>query len=349
MNATDHSSDSVLDEAAAEWLFKREEGFKPDRTKAFVDWCNRDPRHAEAVARVELTLALLDQMPSVREPLTARLASPRPSSQKALPPSRRPRILRFPRLAWAAGVAAALVLGVVTWRTMVVREPIGGHYVTDSAAQRSMVLPDGSLMDLNVGSDAVVRFTAGERRVLLNQGEALFEVAHDARRPFIVNAGSLTVRAVGTAFNVRLASEEVGVLVVEGKVKLERDSPRSTSAISVSSPLLAAGERAELARDAEVDSAFRIEKLDDESIRALLTWENPLTDFVDVPLRDVVARFNRRNETQLIVENADLGDRKIGGLIDLNQVDAFARLLEQDGDIVAERRSEREIVLRRAR
>ena len=99
MNATDHSSDSVLDEAAAEWLFKREEGFKPDRTKAFVDWCNRDPRHAEAVARVELTLALLDQMPSVREPLTARLASPRPSSQKALPPARRPRILRFPRLA----------------------------------------------------------------------------------------------------------------------------------------------------------------------------------------------------------------------------------------------------------
>jgi len=74
-----------------------------------------------------------------------------------------------------------------------------------------------------------------------------------------------------------------------------------------------------------------------------------LTDFVDVPLRDVVARFNRRNETQLIVENADLGDRKIGGLIDLNQVDAFARLLEQDGDIVAERRSGREIVLRRAR
>ena len=349
MNATDHSSDSMLGEAAAEWLCEREEGFKPDRAKAFVEWCDRDPRHAEAVARVELTFALLDEMPSVREPLMARLASPRSSSQETVPPARRRRILRFPRLAWAAGVAAALVLGAVTWRSIVVREPVGGHYVTNAAAQRSMVLPDGSLMDLNVGSDAVVQFTSAERRVLLNRGEALFEVAHDARRPFVVNAGSLTVRAVGTTFNVRLADEEVGVLVVEGKVKLERDSPRAPSASPVESPLLAAGERAELVRVASVDSTFRIEKLDDQSIRALLTWENSLTDFVDVPLRDVVARFNRRNETQLVVDDAELGDRKIGGLIDLNQVDAFARLLEQDGDIVAERRSGREIVLRRAR
>jgi transmembrane sensor len=82
-------------------------------------------------------------------------------------------------------------------------------------------------------------------------------------------------------------------------------------------------------------------------MQAMLTWQNPLTSFTEVPLREVVVRFNRRNATQLVLEDADLGERKIGGTLALDQVDAFLRLLEQDGDIVVARRRDGQIGLRR--
>jgi transmembrane sensor len=74
-----------------------------------------------------------------------------------------------------------------------------------------------------------------------------------------------------------------------------------------------------------------------------------MTSFTDVPLSEMVARVNRCNSTQLVLQDPELGTRKIGGVIALNQVDAFVRLLEQDGDIIAERRPDGEIILRRAR
>jgi len=346
MNPSDQMhDDSVFDEAAAEWLCERDEGLVPERAKAFAEWCQRDPRHVQAVARVERTLALLDEMPAVRAPLEARVAG------AGTPPAQRVtgRIFRFPRMAWAAGLAAALAIGIFMWREVSFRAPAGEHYATDTAAQRSLALPDGSVMDINVGSDVSVQFNARERRVTLSKGEAHFEVAHDTARPFIVTAGGVTVRAVGTAFNVRLATEAVDVVVVEGRVELGRGAASlTTTGPVVAPPLLSAGERAQMSRDDRMAEP-KIEKLDERSIHAMLIWQNPMTSFTDVTLRDVVARFNRRNVTQLVLQDADLGERRIGGMIALDQVDAFVRLLAQDGDIVVERQAAGQIGLRRAR
>ncbi len=335
----------TLDEVAAEWLYEREEGFTAARAEEFTKWCHRDPRHARAVVRIERTLALLDEMPAVRSPLEARLASVRPTSAPGA--SRRP--IPFPRLAWTAGLAAALVIGLTVWWGAFGRAPAPSekHYTTDATAQRSQVLPDGSMMDINIGSNVAVRFTAGERRITLNEGEAHFQVAPDTARPFIVTAGGVSVRAVGTAFNVRLASEKVDVLVVEGTIELTRPDAPVPSDVRAPS-LLHAGERTQVSRD---DPAVRpmIEHVDERTVRDILTWQNSMTSFSDVPLREVVIRFNRRNMTQLVVEDADLGERKIGGVFALDQVDAFVRLLEQDGDILVERQLAGQIRLRRAR
>lgn len=347
MNAPNPAADSILDEAAAQWLCEREEGFTPERARAFADWCARDPRHSEAVVRIERTLALLDDLPDARAPLIARFGGSGANTVQADAP--RHKTIRFPRMAWASGIAAALVLGLVAWLTMTDEKPVAARYATGAAAQGSMVLPDGSVMDLNTESDVLVRFTDEERRIVLNQGEGHFQVARDSKRPFIVTAGSVSVRAVGTAFNVRLAGDEVDVLVVEGKVELGRGSAPAQAVFSGNAPLLVAGERTQVAGDTIMSSSPRIEKLDAQSIRGLLTWQNPLTDFVDVPLRDVVVRLNRRNATRLVVEDAELGRRKIGGMIALDQADAFVRLLEQDGDIIVERRGGNEVFLRRAR
>jgi transmembrane sensor len=344
MKANNRSpANSALDEAAAEWLYEREEGFTAARAKAFAEWCNRDPRHAQAVTRMERTLALLDEMPAFRVPLESRVAIVRAEST----PRRTGRIIPLPRLAWIAGLAAMLVVGLTIWWGDVFRPvtPDGEHYATDTTAQRSLVLTDGSVMDINIGSDVSLRFTAAERRVNLIKGEAHFQVVHDAARPFIVVADGVSVRAVGTVFNVRLVTNAVDVLVVEGKIELVREhEPRAT----IAPPLLHAGERTHLLRG-DPSFAPKIEKLDPAAIRDLLTWQTPMTNFGDVPLREVIARFNHRNITKLVLEDVDLGERKIGGLIALDQVDAFVRLLERDGDIVADRRTAGQIGLRRAR
>jgi transmembrane sensor len=257
------------------------------------------------------------------------------------------RIVDFARFAWLGGMAAILMVGFVIWWGVTTQMSPREHYATDSSAQRTMALPDGSVIDINTGSDVAVQFTAKERRIILRRGEAHFQVAHNAERPFIVTAADVSVRAVGTAFDVSLAKEAVNVTVVEGRVSLGRQRAKLDKAAAEPAALLASGERALLLLD-EPSAAPKIEKIDARSISALLTWHNPMTSFTDVPLRDVIIRFNRRNPTQLVLEDTDLGERKIGGMIALDQVEAFVRLLEQDGDVVADRASPGRIGLRRA-
>src|SRR5690606_19734450 len=107
-------------------------------------------------------------------------------------------------------------------------------------------LSDGSLVYLNSASEVLVAFNEHERRIILETGEAHFEVVPDASRPFIVTAGSVSVRAVGTAFNVKLAAESIDVLVVEGKVELSRQE--KATAASSERPLIVAGEQTRVPR-----------------------------------------------------------------------------------------------------
>ena len=112
-------------------------------------------------------------------------------------------------------------------------------------------------------------------------------------------------------------------------------------------PLLKAGERTLISPD--LDRAPRVEVVAPAAVHALLAWQDRMTSFTDVPLREMVARINRCNSVQLVLRDPELGDRKIGGVIALNQVESFVHFLEQDGDIVAERHDDGEIILRRAR
>ena len=335
-------SDELLEEQAAVWLIECGEGFPPPRAASFAEWCKFDPRHAAAVARVEKSLALLDQMPAIRVPLEASLASNSKSKRSKLR-SRTPGHLVPWR--WTAGLAAALIFGVLIWRLVPTTESSLENYAADTITAKRVGLSDGSVVDLNSNSQLQVRFLAEKRQLTLASGEAHFQVAHDAAHPFVVTAHGISVRAVGTAFNVRLDGEKVDVIVTEGRVTIERLQDASSSAAALL-PILAAGERTQIT--AAFVSAPQIEKIAPEAVRTLLSWQDRMMTFTNTPLREMVARINRCNMTQLVLGDVELGDRKIGGVIDLSQVEAFVHLLEQDGDIVAERRSGEEIVLRHA-
>ena len=336
----DHSSsDDAIETAAAEWLVERDAGFAPGRASAFAAWCAADPRHEAAVLRTECALDLIGEMPAIRAPLAARLAE----ETKIV----RPAFFRVP--GWSAGLAAALTLAAVVWWTFPSPAPATQHYATAPTRQQQVALVDGSVMNLNVSTDVQVALTPAARRVTLTAGEAHFAVAHDTARPFIVTAGGVSIRAVGTAFSVRLGEHGVEVLVTEGKVEITRDDADSTPApaLPAAHPLLVAGERTLILRDA-TPADTQVERVSTDALQAAVRWHSQVMTFTNLPLRDAVTLFNRRNTQQLILADAALGERKIGGTFAADQVEAFVRLLAQDGDIAVERRAATEIVLRRA-
>ncbi len=337
-----------IEDAAIAWLGERDDGFSPAREREFARWLRADPRHAAAVARLEQTLGLLGEMPAFRAELNTAFDRTAPvvpfsSAPGVDAPARTAR--RWSRLlAWGT-VAAALVLGAIAgWRTL--GHPAEIRYGTTVAGYERARLDDGSTLELNAATAVKVQFTADARRVQLEAGEAHFAVAHDTARPFIVSAGGIAVRAVGTAFNVRYASDGgVEVIVTEGKVAVggvERVDPNALSG----AVFLSAGQRIFLPKHAPLPA---VEQVDPAALRAALAWQSLLANFAEAPLADVVARFNARSRVQLVLADPTLADRPIGGTFALDESEAFVRLLERDGEMIAERRGETEIHLRRAR
>ena len=342
-------SSAVIEDAAIAWLTERDDGFSPAREREFAQWLRADPRHAATVARLEQTLGLLGALPEFRSEINT--AFDRAAPVVAFPPAttEQPTLAPAPRrwsrtFAWA-GLAAALAFGsFVGWRTL--RPPPAIHYTTTVAGYERARLDDGSTLELNAASAVRVQFTPAERRVQLESGEAHFAVAHDTARPFIVSAGPIAVRAVGTAFNVRYtAGGDIEVTVTEGKVSVsgvERVDPNALSAAI----FVSAGQRIVLPHHAPPPT---VEQVDPATLRAALAWQSRLADFADAPLADVIARFNARSRIQLFLADDKLADRRIGGTFALDEAEAFVRLLERDGEIVGERRGDTEIHLRRAR
>ena len=341
-------SSAAIEDAAITWLTERDDGFSPAREREFAQWLRIDPRHAATVARLEQTLGLLGELPEFRSDINTAFDRAAPvvafPPATAEPPALAPAPRRWSRaLAWA-GLAAALTFGsFVGWRALQPSPEI--HFTTTVAGYERARLDDGSTLELNAASAVRVQFTAAERHVQLDAGEAHFAVAHDTARPFIVSAGGIAVRAVGTAFNVRYATGgDIEVTVTEGKVRIGQSGPESSAAESA--PLVSAGQRIVLPHHAPLPA---VEQVDPAALRAALAWQSRLADFAEAPLADVIARFNARSRIQLLIADETLAARRIGGTFALDEAEAFVRLLERDGEIIGERRGETEIHLRRAR
>ncbi|MBI5382608.1 MAG: FecR domain-containing protein [Opitutae bacterium] len=332
---------AALDAHAADWLIAHDRGLTTEETNAFRRWLAADVRHAQAWAEAQQAWGRLDRMPELA--------------------SERQRVSRFSRrrLWQISGLAAAavLVLGFFMWQ-----RPAPATVSTRAAMVRLMprlqTLPDGSVVELNADSAVTTQFTAAERRVQLVRGEAHFSVKKDATRPFVVEAGGVAVRAVGTAFNVRLASSAVEVLVTEGRVRLDPPVPtpatESVPAMTQPTPtagglsepaVLAAGQRAVVA---QARAAIpQVTDVSAEEMARALAWQALRLQFQDMPLDKVAAEFNRHCHTQLVVHPA-AADVLVAGVFRADNVEVFVQFLEQGFRIKATRRGDGAIVLSRA-
>jgi transmembrane sensor len=324
---------------AVEWLLEKQDGFAPGRAAKFQAWCDADPRHALAVTKAERTLSLLGALPTMKAALSALLGE---EAEKSQPNSR-----RFWRraAAWSA-VAATVALAAVTvakWGGLADKAH-DVSYVSNADRPQQVVLADGSFVDLNSHTTIRTQMLPRERRIALQEGEAHFAVAHDASRPFVVEAAGVTMRAVGTAFNVRISEHRLEVLVSEGKVEITEARAGVPAAITRRQQLGVA-DRAVISRGSAAPTLV-VEKVDQRELRDALSWHSSVTTISSRPLGDIVELFNRRNTLRLTIAHAELAERNFGGSFTLNQPRAFVRALEIDGDVLSETRGENEIVLR---
>ncbi len=329
--------------AAANWALRVRAGLSPAEAREFERWLARDPDHATYFAELNATSHLLDQL---QDPALVDTASV-PAGAVAADARQGVNFRRFTTA--ALGAAAALVLaGIGWWRQEAVRarsESVAQSFVAAVDASRSLTLPDGSLVQLAPGAAVQVLYTVEARRVRLSHGEAYFSVAKLPGRPFHAEAGEISVRAVGTAFNVRYESQAVEVIVTEGRVRVEQAGQPvrlSAEATATSEPerLLQAGERARIAvrlappPGAQSQTPPRVAP----PLVLVEDWQARRLEFVATPLAEVVAEFNRHNAHKLAIGDPALAHRTFGGVFAPTGYQSFVEVLEQSFGISAEQR-----------
>jgi len=357
---------------AAAWLVRREApGFSARDQAEFDAWAEADARHRAAYVRLEAAWRradklnrlrpldgavdedLLAQSPFVRlEEYSARgqtrLTSGSAEADAAQgdagavvdepandvrQPTTSDRGKRRRLLPLAAAAAVALVaIAAGVWLEF---QRTGWHqYTTDFGGFERIVLDDGSVVHLNTNSVMRVHLTAELRQVVLDRGEALFKVAHDASRPFDVQAGRTTVRAVGTEFSVRLrdarevqgGEKDVEVLVKEGRVAI--DPPKQhlerADVLPASVSTLSAGEAVTISA-----KRLHVEKVAEADVSRKLSWTEGRLWFERQTLADVVAEFNRYNRRQLVIADPSIANLRIGGGFEATDPESFVAALER--------------------
>lgn len=348
-DADDKREMAELEHQAAKWVLRRDRGLSRAEQDEWLDWLAADPRHVAVLARMSRQWKRLDSLAAWQPEHSA---EPNPD---LLAVPLRSRLLRFmPRTLLAAAAVAVLLAGAAL---LDLRMSTGADVSIAAMPEGGpQVLEDGTVVELNDRAVLTVRYSVKERRVQFEQGEAHFAVTRDPDRPFIVTAQGIEMRALGTAFNVRIdpASAVVEVLVTEGQVQVQR--PPSTASEpgptgSARSPLpeppvLAARQRA-IVSFADEFEPTQIATLSLGEIERVLSWHHRLLNFTDTPLSEVVANFNRRNVVQLVLIDAELASTRITASFRSDNVEAFVRLLEAGFGTRAERRGETEILLLR--
>jgi transmembrane sensor len=322
---------------AAAWLSRRDRGFTPAEQDAFLQWLAADPRHRAEVARIERSWQALDSL-AAWQPADG--AAPNPDLLAPRPADRRRWFARAGFAAAGAAFAAAAAVAIALWW------PEPAAFVTEKTPAMAAVrvlprpepqsLADGSVAEARDGARLEVAFDPAERRVRLQEGEVHLTVAKDAARPFVVEAGGVKVRAVGTAFSVRLERDQVDVLVTEGRVEVESKGGTPVP--------VASGERARIGADRR--PVVAAEKPD--AIERALAWRTVRLEFEGLPLSAVVTEFNLRNPLQLAIGDTAAGRVKVAGTFQADKPEAFARLLEAGFGIAVERRVGSAWVLRSA-
>jgi transmembrane sensor len=320
-----------LRKRASWWLVRLQADDVTEADRAeFKAWLAADPRHVEAFEEVANAV---DQVRGFKGELRSA-----PYSDGAAR-----RVSRAALAGAGLALAAAAVLGVL-W----LGDAWPRRFSTEIGEQRKIALEDGSVVELNTDTAISVQFSSESRHVRLHRGEALFRVRRDPDRLFEVEAGGRSVRAIGTAFIVRLEADALRVTVTEGLVDVG-----SVRSLTRSSPLDGGeGGRVRVAARQRLNISDRsrvVTDLSEEAIARSLAWRDGMLWFNGEPLREVVREVERHTGATFTIADPALEELHVVAYLRANNLDGFiARLEDAFPDLVVRRSGDRVRINRRA-
>src|ERR1700722_3932996 len=321
----------------------------PGDEMRFVAWLKESPRNvrdfllmlsldcvlekldADRLHSIEALITKVDQRVT---PLTLR---PAPAAAAAAAAGARSRRLRWAAL--AAGVLVAAV-GALFWYA----HPGFHEFETATGEQRTFELEDGSVVSLNTHSRVAVRLAAHAREVRLLRGEALFHVAHDPSRPFLVSTDDAVVQAVGTQFDVYRRDDGTVVAVLEGRVNVTTAAPAPAASVSAAAPV--AGRRVPGAaavrslgasQEAQVSHEGSVSIREVNNVSDTVAWRERRLIFHDQTLEQIVGEFNRYRAHPIRLEGSGVSERVYTGVFDADDADSLLEVLARDPALVVER------------
>lgn len=314
MSALNSSSQQIAlsEQQAVDWLLRMEKGaLNASEMKEFNDWRALGDNELAFTRARRLWLAV-DEVSS-SEIIKG-------NDQLTAQENRRRRFIG------AAIAASILVLGVSAAFIRGIQDPseiMRTAAATAVGERAAITLKDGSVLTLNTNSAANVFYDHKERKIELTRGQALFKVAKNQRRPFVVYAGDRRIVATGTTFDVRLDEAAVAVTMVEGHVLVGRPEVKGEKG-AYSQVELGAGQRLVAKRGA--DSLVSITFTDPH---LATSWISGELIFRDVRLADAIAEANRYTRTVIVLEDDTLGNELVNGVFRAGQPSEFARALSQ--------------------
>ncbi|NZA27718.1 FecR domain-containing protein [Luteimonas sp. SJ-92] len=335
-------SATEVEEEAARWIWRLDDEDAPVEVRNdFEQWLRRDQRHRRAFEELGGVWRSLDDLAEAkREERVATFVA----EEKRLYTVAKPTLTRgWLRQAapWAMAASLAIAVGVVSWFQR------GNEAQTLSTAvgqQRSAMLADGSTVQLNTNTILETRFNRERRVVVLRKGEASFNVARNPERPFLVHAGDMVVRAVGTEFNVRVRdTRDIEVIVTEGKVTVGPQGEGGARIASGDGPEPALPARRELAAGQRLETtaaAVPVVAISPVVLSNTLAWREGAIVFDGEPLGQAIAELNRYSDTRLIIIDSSIHDLRVGGRFRTGDIDGFLEALTKAFPVTTRRTSD---------
>ena len=352
------SASSLVEAEALAWIAQLNgDDVSEKDLAAFREWVNRSPAHQKEIKELSELWTGLNVLTVMDEPIRqADKLSKQLRKNRARQHWKRQILL--PALSVAAILAIVVVAPTVLSRNDV---PISYEaqlnvpliFKTAKGEHQTHSLEDGSVITLNTDSYLEVDFTEGQRDIRLLKGEALFSVAHDEQRPFLVFANDGIVRAVGTEFSVHITDLAMEVIVSEGSVELSTLKPTKPATSTTEAPpnvakvaslgIIKAGHSAQI-KNAQASIA----NVSDEMIDAELSWRVGRLDFMGEGLEEALAEYTRYTDVNIKIIDPELKKIRLGGSFPTNEPDLFLKNLEVSFGIKVEKVGQSQVYLSKA-
>ncbi len=328
-------NDNIHDQACHWHVILRSDTVTREDQRAFSLWISQSGAHQRIYDEITLSLESLDNIrhdPDIKMLRMAALKKPEYKKKYMIA---------------AISIAATMILGILTLSGLPSHYPAPdaleeiktSDMLETAIGERSTIkLADGSLVDLNTNTKIRTHLTAKRRLVILTHGQAIFEVAKDIKRPFVVIAGDQKITAIGTQFEVRTDDKGTSVTLLEGKVLIDEIRIKTKNIKNSPAPVeLTPGERFV----APTSSPPIVVKIDFDKVTS---WRQGRVDFEDELLADVIDELNRYSKHQVVLGDSSLGELRISGSFKTGSFDNFLAALAVVYPVTIERHSKESIL-----